>query len=151
LLVAAPVLAFAGILWHLDETTWEKRQTQAALAKAEHNLYLNHIALAARELSAHHVDRAERFLDQCPARLRTWEWHYLKRQCHQELWTLPKVGGFGVAFSPDGKQLASASIHDQTVKVVDLATGKVRFSYPRAGPGVAFSPDGTQLASSSLH
>jgi WD40 repeat protein len=54
-----------------------------------------------------------------------------------------------VAFSPDGKVLASAAVGESDVRLWEAATGK-RLS-PTAAPGgavrrLAFSPDGRRLA-----
>ncbi len=62
------------------------------------------------------------------------------------------LADLGVAFSPNGKMLASAS-HDQTVRLWDAATGE-QIGQPLIGhtytvPRVAFSPDGETLASAS--
>jgi WD40 repeat protein len=56
-----------------------------------------------------------------------------------------------VAFSPDGRRLASAS-HDQTVKLWDSATGKELLAFKGHTDSVVhvvFSPDGQCLASAS--
>jgi WD40 repeat protein len=56
-----------------------------------------------------------------------------------------------VAFSPDGRLLASAS-HDRTAKVWDTTTGKAVTTFGGHGGrvhGVAFSPDGRRVASAS--
>src|SRR5262249_33688991 len=109
----------------------QKEATQAALADRENQLYYHRILFADREWSGNNVAKAEQLLEECPASLRHWEWHYLKRRCHADLLTLrghtQTVNC--VALSPDGQRLASGST-DKTVRIWDLSTGNVVRTLP---------------------
>jgi WD40 repeat protein len=117
----------------------------------ESNLYFSDIALAHHDCLAENPGRAEKRLDGWPPHLRGWEWHYLKRQSHTALLTIPAHDEyvFRVAYSPDGTRLATSS-QDGTARVFDAATGRLihvlRGHYPNICWDVAYSPDGTRLA-----
>lgn len=61
---------------------------RTAREQAERNLYFLGISAANQEWLAGNVAAAEALLDACPAECRHWEWHYLKRLCHLELFVL---------------------------------------------------------------
>jgi WD40 repeat protein len=84
---------------------------------------------------------------------RGFEWYYWDRLARASLPAREEHqwGVACVAFSPDGKTLASAG-WDQVVNVCDAASGRVLHSLPGHADtiyGLAFSPDGKLLASAS--
>jgi WD40 repeat protein/serine/threonine protein kinase len=98
------------------------------------------LARLARNL-AHHVPSAGR------DDLRGWEWYYLLALCHQDERTLIDHWGdaMSVAWSPDGRYLASASFDGRT-RVWDTASWRLLRTLHVGNKGVSWSPNSKRLA-----
>jgi WD40 repeat protein len=142
-----------------DEVQALNAKLRATQTQLRGTLYAAHMNLAKHVVDLGGVERAQQLLEQHRPKagesdLRNFEWHYLYQLCHvSELLTLNNGNGSGrgLAFSPDGKRLASAT-GDNTVKVWDARTGQELLALGKhTGPitSVAFSPDGQRLASAS--
>ncbi len=91
--------------------------------------------------------------------LRNFEWYYWQRKSHNELLAFPAHTGVpgvtvvitGMAFSPDGRFLASCGgFNPGEVKIWNTFTGQVVLNlhgHSLGVEGLAFSPDGRRLAS----
>jgi len=132
----------------------EQEQTQQALEREQETSYVQRIALAGRELAAGNVGRAEELLDECPLDRRGWEWHFLKRQRYGNPAPMQhETTVVNAAFSPDGRQLATACIYG-TIAIRDARSGRVLHALERrtvklggAIPrDLAYSSDGRRLA-----
>jgi WD40 repeat protein len=129
----------------------QRQLKEAALALAESRLYTDRIAHIELEYQHANLDRAAQLLEECPAARRGWEWYYLKRRCDVCLLTCRGHAADvqAVAYSPDGKYLASGA-KDGVVKLWDAAAGrevKSLAGHAASVTGLTFSPDGARLAS----
>jgi WD40 repeat protein/serine/threonine protein kinase len=142
----------------LDRETQANDALLRALGGEKLALYFRRIALAEREVEAGNVGRAEELLEECPAALRGWEWHFLKRRCREEPLTFREHPAHVhyVALSPDGKTVASTSLAPGAtgtawgeIRVWERATGKlIHCLLGHEGPAHAeFHPDGKVLVS----
>jgi WD40 repeat protein len=146
----------------------QKVRADTKADEAEHNArqarwraYILAMQQAGHEWEAGRADRLRELLDsQRPEHtgdedLRGFEWHYWDRVSRAEVMTLAaetEDGVHGLAFSPDGRRLATVSPNTtdreglHPFKVWDTRTGKELFS-TTGESCVAYSPDGKWIAS----
>lgn len=96
--------AIVGLVGYV-QTSLALRSAAAKGREVETQLYFNRIALAQHKCASGELSQADSLLDACPAEMRHWEWHYLKRQCHSEIRQVPDV--MSMNMTPDGKWLAT--------------------------------------------
>jgi serine/threonine protein kinase len=164
LVLAVALVGVTGIIWQwrraVDNLVVANQQRGIAQEKSreafdkaeslEQQLYFNRIQLAHNEWTTNSSTAAQETLNRCPSELRNWEWSYLERLCHLER-LLIDGATTGLAFSPDGRRVASADATHR-VRVWDTARGELMATltgHSNTVYAIAFSPDGQLLASGS--
>jgi eukaryotic-like serine/threonine-protein kinase len=129
----------------------ELQEADTRRRAAEVEAYFNHIAAAQKAWSENDPAEVDRLLDECPPRLRRWEWGYLKRLLHSERLSIrgrPEAVSCGVAFGPTVSVLACPEDHSG-VAIRDLSKNEkiCTFLCPDGSAlGLAFDRQGSRLA-----
>ncbi|MFO0889027.1 MAG: protein kinase [Isosphaeraceae bacterium] len=181
LLALSVAAGFGAVVWQLgktEEARGELAESNLSLTKAnrdltatnvslEDQLYANRFAVVAKYFAEYpdRIGSARLILEDCPRRPRGWEWQFLNRTLHESPPPVARSWDFDlVAFHPDGRRIATASVLDRVVRIRDARTGAVvRILDLPAGAAPAgrgdtgygpplscldFSPDGRLLAGS---
>jgi eukaryotic-like serine/threonine-protein kinase len=125
-------------------------RAREALAGVE---YGRTMEVTLQEWRANNVPAALALLECTRTVLRGWEWRYVNRLCHADLFALKGHTSaiLSAAFSPDGSRIVTGS-EDTTTKVWDARTGsEVVTLRGHTGPvrSVAFSPDGSRVVTAA--
>ena len=134
-----------------------RRKAEAEVARrveresgVEADRYFDKIAVAERAWASNDVAAAWRTLDDCPPKLRRWEWWYLRGLCRAEVRTIKGHSGMtcGVAFAPSESVYCFPDDRggvgiwdDREDRAVSHISGHEGFAY-----GVAFDRAGMRLA-----
>jgi serine/threonine protein kinase len=102
--IATSALAVRGLISSARLRT-ALNETREHKLWMEEEQYFNGVLAAEQALASHNPDQAGRLLEECPPRLRNWEWRHLMRRLHSELRVLQGHSGFlcGLDFAPSSR------------------------------------------------
>jgi WD40 repeat protein/tRNA A-37 threonylcarbamoyl transferase component Bud32 len=130
-----------------ERAVQERRKAERATEETRRRAYASEINAAFHALDENNLEHAIDLLDrQRPRRgeedLRGFEWRLLWQLCQSD--ERATLGAGAVAFSPDGKRLATAG---DRIVICELRTQANAVTIPHAATALAFSPHGNLLAS----
>jgi WD40 repeat protein/serine/threonine protein kinase len=161
------LLSVAVLAWSNFVISHERDQKDAALSAAQESelmarrrFYAGQIFLAHQAWQAGNPARVLDLLEELrpgpnEVDLRSFEWYYLWRLCHQgQRFTrnVPNSRSLCLVFSPDGKTLAVGG-SDSSIRLWEAATGRplARWTGEQYKvPCLAFAPDGKTLVAPNL-
>jgi len=154
MIVATTVLSGGG-WWYSGQLSAALDQAELQKRETEKHLYAASMSLADQAIQANQTEQAQQHLVRWIPKSgehdsRSFAWHHLWRQLHDEELTLRGHTGevYCVSYSADGRLLATAS-QDQTARIWNAATGECLFvlkGHVGDVNSVAFSPTGRFLA-----
>jgi WD40 repeat protein len=121
----------------------------------KYQLGIGNMLLAAAAYNNRDVQAAANRLEMVPIAQRGFEWNYISRMSSGAIFTLYRHTSnvTCVAFSPDGKRLATGC-YDRMTRIWDARTGNLLATLNQHNApiiAVAFSPDGTRIATGSYY
>jgi WD40 repeat protein len=137
-----------------DRADEKAAEAESEAGNARRYLYQAQLNLAEKAWRDGQLDQALLWLGKINAGagredFRGFEFHQLDRQCRSELGSLSHDGNLtGVAFSPDGRLLASTSF--KSIRIWDMATRRQAVEVPTNASCVVFSPDGGRVATAHI-
>ena len=131
----------------------EKLRAEKQLDRAEWQIYLGNLREAQLALDVGDFGTAKDRLEDCRWDFRGWEHDHLFTRLHHGIVTMRGHTGVlrCVAFSPDGRRIASGCGGDRRIIVWDALTGQPvhHLSYKGNVASISFSPNGKQLVSAT--